>query len=59
MSVNNVDCTIFHFRAQQLLLVRLRKMALEQKDFKKVVRLLVLKWHEQQAQFQSLCLSKL
>lgn len=60
MSVNNVNCTIFHFRAQQLLLVRLRKMALEQKDFKKkVVRLLVLKWHEQQAQFQSLRLSKL
>lgn len=31
-------------RAQQLLLVRLRKMALEQKDFKKkVVRLLIPK----------------
>lgn len=40
-SVYKLNCTIFHLRAQQLLLVRLRKMALEQKDFKKkVIRLL-------------------
>lgn len=49
-----------HLRAQQLLLVRLQRMALEEKDFKKkVVRLLILPWHEQQAHFKSPRLSKL
>lgn len=55
-TVINVNCSIFHFRAQQLLLVRLRKMALEQKDIKKkVVRLLVLTWRGQLARFRPLC----
>lgn len=43
MIVNNLDYTIFHLRAQQLLLVKLRKMALEQKEKKKMVRLSLIR----------------